>query len=210
PPFPMPRPIDNSIGLDPQAGLRGVLTHDLPAPLEDVRMILIRRQTRYPEMSAGERAPEGGPLRAEVLAWSRGNWNPGEAWDLSTLEEYSQGRPYLQRITGDITGRAGSAWTTDLGDRARAADLLELITWAPMLEPPDYRIFSGTRVLLQRRATHTLDLGEWFTQPCLIIVGQLSDSPCPTPILVDGEPARSTGRTVIRWIYPLLPAPPAP
>ena len=61
-----------------------------------------------------------------------------------------------------------------------------------------------------------MDLGAWFTQPCLIVIGHIESGPTPTPVFVGGSgeggevgatEAPSVGRTVVRWIYPLAPDP---
>ncbi|MFU8830140.1 MAG: hypothetical protein ACNA8P_12005, partial [Phycisphaerales bacterium] len=61
-----------------------------------------------------------------------------------------------------------------------------------------------------QRTTHGLDLTGFLSQPCLIITGEVVDA-CPTPFYVGtGANAREfemTGRTVVRWIYPLEPDP---
>ena len=92
------------------------------------------------------------------------------------------------------------------------AESWAMLTWAPMLEPPNWQSFQSVspKLLIQRRMTHGWDLGKWFTQPCLIVVGQLAEAECPVPIYVDGERAASKGRTVVRWIYPLTPNPVSP
>ena len=54
----------------------------------------------------------------------------------------------------------------------------------------------------------------WFTQPCVIIIGQLGEgtgkgsAASPVPVLIDGELLPTRGRTVVRWIYPLAANPP--
>jgi hypothetical protein len=58
---------------------------------------------------------------------------------------------------------------------------------------------------------HGLDLSRWLTQPCVIVIGHLVQEDagaCPVPLTVDGTEIGSRGRTVVRWVYPLPPAPP--
>jgi hypothetical protein len=65
----------------------------------------------------------------------------------------------------------------------------------------------------QRTATHGWDLGMWFTQPCIIVIGTVGEGrdskmPSPVPLMVDGEPVPNGGQTLVRWIYPLPDDPP--
>jgi hypothetical protein len=85
---------------------------------------------------------------------------------------------------------------------------LEMLTWYPMLQQPEYlRSGPGRRGVfntnLERHATHGLDLGRWFTRPCLIVFGELRDVSSPVPIRVDGRRVESSSRVFVRWVYPL-------
>jgi len=205
PPFPMPRPVNGSEVILADAGLRGVIEHDLPAALDHVQIVLVRGQKGY-----GRVDPEspGGPLPADVRAWSLSEaWEAGRPLDLSTLGEASTGEEFFDvlaaRQSGGGSARAGGA-SAGLSTTAQQFDAL---TWGPMLAQPHWRVRRGTERALQRRAAHTYDLGKWFTQPCLIVVGQMQRGPTPVPLRVEGREVLSRGRTVLRWIYPLAPRP---
>jgi hypothetical protein len=77
-----------------------------------------------------------------------------------------------------------------------------------MLPPPDNDNRGNYVYVAQRRYTHGLDLSRWFTQPCIIIIGEVANAPGPVPVSVDGRDVEITGRTIFRWIYPLEGNPP--
>lgn len=206
PPWPMPQPVGGEITYDRDAGLSGVLTHTLPEALENVRIVLVRGQKPLQEYRGV------GPLLFDALAWARtADWAPGDPLDLSGLVAPSLGDAWLDDLAGHASrfsdARGGGVSTADLQSAPRR---FMMITWAPLLAPPDWQALGGAKLLLQRRSTHMLDLGKWLTQPCLIVVGQVSDGPSPTPLLVDGAPVEMQGRTIVRWIYPLAGNAPSP
>lgn len=204
----MPTPLDGAITLAEGADrtqVVGRLAHGLPGPLRNVRLVLVRRQK--PLMAT---LGENGPTLSITSAWSlTGVWAPGEALDLSTLGGASQGDAYFERLATD--GRLRSAAGETRPDTVSAGSRFEALTFYSALRQPDYFSRSITQQpMLQRREMHGLDLSFWFTQPAFIIVGELEDAPSPAPLRIDGEPAPTKGRTLVRWIYPLNASPPAP
>ncbi len=199
--LPMPQPLN--VGLAPNGALHGVLQHSLPAPLQRVRVLLVRGQTPLGVQ------PEGGPLLAVTRAWDPfggKEWPAGAPLDLSLLDASN-------RNPGARTLESAADYFRSVvsgGDALRSTPRrIEALAWAPLLEPPDWRAGQLSRQpLVQRRAGHRMDLARWFTQPCLIVVGQLADAAFPAPLTLDGESPASDGRVVVRWVYPLPPAPP--
>lgn len=215
-----PRPVGP--GWEPRLADRGAigrLVHDLPGPLEHVRLILVRGQVE-PGSRSLER--EGASrVRAEVA--TAPFWEPGATLDLSDFF------PDPAEPLGTLTGRGSltpvaSPTAMVTGDGAaslRPRDVrrsLERVSLRSQLEPPDYTDASVTRRVqsVRVRETHDMDLGAWFTQPCLIVIGHIESGPTPTPVFVGGSgeggevgatEAPSVGRTVVRWIYPLAPDP---
>ena len=68
-----------------------------------------------------------------------------------------------------------------------------------------------------RRYTHGLDLGRWLTQPCIIVLGVVetpsgSNATDPLPIYMqrggNWDELDWSGKTVVRWVYPLDSNPP--
>lgn len=188
--------------------LTGVLTHDLPGPMTDVTIIVVRSQLPHTR-------PIEGQLLVNANAWSvAGAWNPGQALDLSVVTAVKAGETetstsltqYIEnrlKFGGDRAG-GGTLTSGDLVYRMEALALFDV------LQPPkDFSNPGSLNVLYQREATHTWDVSRWMTQPCVIILGHVQDQPLPFPMRVDGDDLPSTGRTVVRWVYPLGERPPA-
>lgn len=229
----MPRPValteGESATINPVPGspgaarVSGVLQHDLPAPLTDLVIIVVDGQRDFRNVPRGV-VRLGAELpallaRASIYRINDFEWLPGEPLDLALAtspgrasEDASAAR-YLRQLVEDVrrtddvfSGGGPVASPEDITDAFIALSLF------PQLEPPDLRSRAAQLPLIQRRAVHGYDLGQWFTQPCLIIIGQMGSrgtpAPSPVPISVDGRPVKTEGRTVVRWIYPLPDRPP--
>jgi hypothetical protein len=192
--------------------LSGILVHKLPGPLENVILMVNYGQRPVSVGSSGE------TLSALVNAYKISSWKPGEPLDLETvIKGPGNADEYLQAIadSGSSLDDVTNKLSVDVGN---LAERLNAIAFFPQIAPPRFTsagMFQGNYrgpSLPQRAATHGWDLGRWFTQPCVIIVGQLGASgagaECPTPLYLDGEPIRARGRTVVRWVYPLPAMPP--
>jgi len=193
--------------------IRGSLVHDLPGPLKDV-VILVNRGQRHITGALGN----AGPLLCDIGAYTYDQWKPGEILDLesnlATLE--SDPAKYLDLLVTDRIGSPEGLTAPD-SDPARVSARQVALALMPQLRPPERPGNSNNRDrLAQRRLAHGWDLGMWFTQPCVIIIGQLGqrdDGPStPIPLMVSTggsyRPVASAGRTVVRWVYPLPPDPP--
>jgi hypothetical protein len=187
----------------------GVIQHQLPNALSEVTVILVEGQTT---MAA--------PGRPFVKAWAVRRpkpWGPGEPMDLGRLFAPREG------------GAGGASKSKDDRDAIEYIDGLRVssrlqddaaIALYPLLRPPQPTAGlmglgrGGNNVVFRRQATHGWDVGRWFTQPCIIVMGRL-DGPLPLPLEVGDAGAEATqariddGRTFIRWIYPLPPRPPS-
>lgn len=212
----MPRPV--SPGQEPRlsesGSLAGALTHDLPGPLSDVLIIVVHGQTsEEQDLRAADRGIKG---RLKALATGRvkqGPWSPGETLDLAEFAPAPLAEPitdFLKRLTRyDSLSLTGGEFTVTEAENA--------LTLYSVLEPPDYAAdmpaTGPVDAIIQRRIVHGMDLGAWFTQPCVIVVGRLENAPPPFPVSVnerrlDGTDLPASGRTVVRWVYPLAPDPP--
>lgn len=200
----MPTPLDGRLALvevDGRSELTGRLSHGLPGPLRNVRLILVRRQKPL-IASLGENSP----TLSVTSAWSLATvWPPGEVLDLSGLGMQAQGDQYFERLAS-VRSQSGGTTTDNLSSGSR----FEALTFYSALKQPDYLSARGLtqQPLLQRREMHGLDLSFWFTQPVFMIVGELEDGPSPVPLRIDGEQVPVKGRTLVRWVYPLTPSPP--
>jgi hypothetical protein len=197
-----------------RAALEGVLIHNLPGPLDDVTIIVVERQELRKNTAAGA-LPSN--VTAFRLPASR-QWMPGEPMDLASVtvdSAGSRGEEFLASLvpplsTAERAGGLGEGPDTAFAERLSAVGLLS------MFEPPDLSPQSSLQPLARRRLTHGWDLGRWFTQPTVIVLGHLVSGPMPMALTVDGEGGaglrdRISGRTLVRWVYPLpsvLPAVP--
>lgn len=198
PPLRTPVPVGGQLYVDSSGALVGTLEHELDAPLEEVQIVLVRRQTRL--------GVEG--LPAETVAWSLPDaWAPRTPLDLEQLGDPSDGEELFRVLAERTAGTGGFGALARARSDREARRRVAIAAWMTMLEPPNWRTMrGGVKTLLQRRETLGWDLGEWFTQPCLIIVGQM-EGETPTPIEVDGREPASRGLVVLRWIYPLAARP---
>lgn len=229
PAWSMPRPETPSDGepairlLEARRGqpvLRGVLRHGLPGPLRDVVAIVVRAQKPLSDSLVSAATPA---LLSSVVIASRqpGDWAPGDPWDLSTITQSENAdrdaTEWLARLLGAARTGDGASSKNTLDPSGLTSRLNALAVYT-QLDPPRLDL-GGAREdppLAIRTMTHGLDLGRWFTQPCLIVIGHLgkdsNDQPSPVPLYVDVgggyRPATSRGRTVVRWVYPLASVPP--
>ncbi len=190
--------------------LSGSLTHDLPGDLTNVVVVVVPHQDRMdskPELA----------LVADARAVSYSTWERGKKIDLGaafgaqsgpTDKNTPQATTWLHDVLGKPSGHANSL----SGGPATQTEpnALLALTFYSMLEPPivNAQNIDDTAFVARRRSTHTWDLGRWFTQPCVIVVGLLREGPSPTPLRVDGREVELHGKTLVRWVYPLTPDPP--
>ena len=216
------------IEVDPRTGqdrLAGTLLHDLPGPLENVRVLWVGRprapRPGYARVGGREAAWTDPPLERGRLMLNTGHmwalsagepWYPGTPVSLSALEPTIQTRlstnifkRYMEEhVEGpfSVTRAVPSRQLTN-ADRRK---YLEMLSMFHHLTPPGYHR-QGKRdpktAVVSRLLGRELDLSAWFTRPCLIVIGYLDESATPIPFRVDGEKPPSGGLTVVRWIYPL-------
>lgn len=198
--------------------LEGFLEHGLPGGLEDVQIVLVERQQSV------QASPIRNKLVSVVHAWalasSRGAWEPGERLDLAGLTSpdpaeasgrVSDPAGFLRTMLGE--GRARTPGVRNAGD---TAGRLSAVRFYSQLEPGDPIPSQGERRVARRTGSQGWDLGRWFTQPCVIVIGHVVIDPgdasveaSPVPLMVDGRDVPMSGRTVVSWIYPLPDDPPA-
>jgi hypothetical protein len=163
----------------------------------------------------------GGAMTADAGVFKlTKEWAPGVPLDLGGVthhgndpslraESYLESQTPRESKSAYDVNPAGSkdvkAMKAD-GLRKIQANLLQLSLYS-MLAPPDPRGGGDGRMVGRRASSHTMDLGRWFTQPCVIVMGFLEGA-SPVPLEVDGKLVSSEGTTVVRWVYPLkAPAP---
>jgi hypothetical protein len=97
---------------------------------------------------------------------------------------------------------------------------LEAIQLYGMLDPPQYLLsgqqaaqaWRGEAVRIERDFGRWLDLGRWWSQPCLLVVGRLEDPGdprigMPFPFTIDGDAPAADGNTWVRVAFPLAAVP---
>ena len=221
----MPRPVGAVGDLDEPALISdgrlisGLIRHGLPAPMTDVLVLVVHGQNRI--LPEGQELARRSIARVSVFAptFPDDRWEPGVEMDLATVTEpIGSNRQVIRDSFFANAVRKGEDATGI--DTVRAAPLIDRLIVARMLsqfEPPNYGVQNdlvGSRVA-QRRMLHGWDLGRWFTQPCVIVLGAVEVTKdaatadgIPAPVYVDGRAIESSGTTIVAWIYPLNPEPP--
>lgn len=236
----MPRPVGDPAGTEPRISLTrrgpnewridGTLIHDLPATMKNVTIVLVTGQKNF----AGALHVGGSQaLLSHVFSVRIPEWQANAPLDLgglfSDLSAVPRNPAYGEAFFKDLLENAGRIDSQEMLDADAGVNRLTALALYSQLAPPETRaqpgfVGRGQRLAL-RRSSHGWDLGNWFTQPSLIIIGHVGDSgqgaPTPTPIFVSmqggvsgltgGGQSReipTSGRTVVRWVYPLGSAPP--
>lgn len=195
--------------------VHGELMHQLPAPLEDVVVLVNTGQ-----ITIQEGARIDGKLTGNVLAYElAGPWAPNVPLSMAEVTRRAEsvdvkrrraGFAYLSELLAAerITAGAGNR-----PDPRRLSDRLKALALFPQLEPPNFTAGPGVGDRLAMRSrTHGMDLGLWFTQPCVMVLGQVNqsgrDARSVVPLLLGGNEVPCEGLTYIMWVYPLEPKPP--
>jgi len=188
--------------------------HNLPGNLENVTIVLnLGQETESRVVDSYGRSDQRGQIaRSRTFGWRKNpagsggaSWAPGEVLDLGVYQIVGDER-LEQRLRSDLPASSlGFTPTVDRSSGVLLNNWLGLIPGAELSELAQ----SGKSIAVQR-ATHGLDLSKYLTAPCLIITGEVADA-CPTPLRVgDGADAgdfEMSGRTIVRWIFPLEPDP---
>ncbi|MEM8758113.1 MAG: hypothetical protein AAGF47_10070 [Planctomycetota bacterium] len=205
--------------VDAQGRIFGRLAHGLPGPLVDGILVINPGQARL------ARQVGRGDI-ADIEVWSLKpafqRWEPGQVIDLGGLttppeNERPQDRAARRQYFEDLVGKGAGGFQALEGPAGgdTIVDRLYAAAFMSRLPPPPPGDRSTERGVGLRRHTHGLDLGHWFSQPCVMILGIVEldeDSPPPVELRLDtgGEPQPlpTSGRIVVRWVYPLPAAPP--
>lgn len=199
--------------------VRGTLVHNLPGPLREVYVLLVR-DVVSPKTG---RPTESLPALMPALVYAgklSGDWPANVPIDLDAVippntETTNSLFKTWRGIASSGYGGVGALTTGPVPlDRSACGQ-----AFFPMLEPPDPGATGD--IWATRESTHNWDLGRWFTQPCIIVVGLLGGPDnrtaveTPVPVTIDDEPGDAVrknirGVTVVRWVYPLPPRPVRP
>ncbi len=196
----------------------GQIGHSLPGTLRNVRLILIEDRVpvhTYPD-DIGIDPFIGVGDTGEMLnigsSYSVPELPPDTIVDLDTvlLGTSSDLTRDIQtnyaQVAGsdDDTGMMAVEQPLTASLKQRYLYILGLFQQMP---PPEYNKFENnpgtSQSALQRHLGRELDLSAWLTRPCIILIGELENSPLPLPLRVGDDAPESNGRTIVRWIYPL-------
>lgn len=212
----MPRPLlvpgqtgEPRLWFDASGRLQGRLVHGLPGAIQDALVIVNRGQLPLGSTNQAQRWPR-------AVAYKLRSWDPGRELDLgSSLEQDESFMIYLDRL---VPESVAPSFGPD-GDRAGrppidAAQSLAALSLFHMLPGPRFRTVGELFPLARRWEMHGEGVSRWLTQPCVIVIGHVGlDEPVssPTPMRVGagagGRVLATSGRTVVRWVYPLAPEP---
>ncbi|MEM9661178.1 MAG: hypothetical protein AAF937_02595 [Planctomycetota bacterium] len=204
--------------LDEEGSITGQLTHGLPGPLEDAIVIVVPPQERL-----SKRVGQADIAQAQVRRLPSGGWSAGSRLNLREIfsplsdadaaADRQRDRDFFAQLA--TAGTAIDGIDVSLQSRvSRQSDRLMAAALMSRMPPPRE---SGTddRPKGLRRVTHGLDLGEWFTQPSVIVLGVLRITPetgLPLPLSIrqgdTWERLNGDGLAVVRWVYTLEDSPP--
>ncbi len=193
----------------------GELVHSLPGALENVVVLINKGQ-----VTLSEGGQLRGALSANVSAYELTSaWEPEVRLQLEAVTKRASGQGANRQLafaylTALLRSERVSQGTSSRPDPRRLGDRLEALALFPMLEPPSGQASVGTESRLAKRdLTHGYDLGLWFTQPSVMVIGQVrlagDDARSPIPVALDGRVVRAEGTTLVMWVYPLDAKPPA-
>jgi hypothetical protein len=143
---------------------------------------------------------------------SLASWAPGAPLDLgkalpvqpvanrAALSQAMRDRYYANLY------REASQFAGFVESRVDPRRALEMLSFHGMLEPPAYlqNPPSDPEVFRVRRVdARDLDLSDWWTEPCLIVMGTLDAASLPFPVTLDGSEVASEGTILVRWVLPL-------
>lgn len=201
------------------AVVSGEVAHGLPEALKDVLVFVISREApiNRPGQNLGRRMIA--QTSVHVPNFGEGGWEPGRAVELRDITSLgANDQRNLRTNYFESAVRYGVDRSGITTNRGSLSDRLIASRFMSQFEPPRFGAAQSDPVgqrLASRRMLHNWDLGRWFTQPTLIIMGVLEvetgdadPSAMPTPIWINGRRVPSSGTTIVTWIYPLDPQPP--
>lgn len=215
--MPVPTSEENRPRIDASGRIIGELIHSLPGAIREMQVILVRGQVSQRDGAIRRDSFVPRQLIADAFAWTLTTpWEPGVPLPLANFQPYDT-KARLSALLQDVIPRirgldATGILPSTLSERA----IDDMVAFYGALEQPDPGRFTTMMeqapAVPRRRSLHTMDISEWMTQPCLVILGIVDGAPTPVPFSVGGAPldgkARPcSGRTAIRWIYPLPPRP---
>lgn len=214
----MPHPYQGGEIRADGAKLIGALVHELPGPVHDLLICHVIGQQ-----------PIGADVRSRLVSrvqfwkWpANKEWAPGVPLDLTVETEQAlalnSGELYLSNLVPTSNLNFGINTGTDSRAFRSVTEAMVAASLFPELGIPDdaSKQQSVSVAVLRREATQGYDLGRWFTQPCVIVIGFVGEPAgsgsglaAPVTLSIGATPMESKGMTVVRWVYPLADLPPS-
>ena len=198
--------------------IRGTIVNQTTKPLHDVTVIWVT-DVRNTIPSLGQfqdnsiapwiaPSKSGQPLNL-AYTWRLATWKPEEFFNLATLgfDPQSTLNTAVKNRYQTKDPNSYYAGTTVVPNKLWRTKM-EMLSLYSHLEPPVYQKKAASKQNPKshktiRKGGHVLDFAEWFSKPCIIVMGFIDNAPLPVPIFVDGEKnTNSTGKTFVRWVYP--------
>jgi hypothetical protein len=190
--------------------LTGFLSHNLPGPLRNAQLVVVRQQSRVSGNPTDQL-----PIVANAYAL-QGEWNAGDVIDLSVVTNV-QSASALDTLVNSLVPKPSAGGMAALPgtaspSRGTPEQRILALAFMSMLKPPEQPssqmgMLSDGETAALRRSTHGWDLSRWMAQPCVIIIGTVGSEDAgkesPVPIFADGVRVPTSGVTVLRWVYPL-------
>ncbi len=197
-------------------GLSGMITNHATSALQDVTIIWVTDQQQqtgalFKDKTEGIKPwtsrIESGKTLNMAYTW-RVSYIPFQStFDLSTL--FAEGPASFDlavksRYAKEDAYRYSRSVTID-----ELQNNLEMLSLYSHLHPPTYQKHPDKKQgsdlhQATRDGGRSLDFAQWFSRPCIIVMGFFHNAPIPVPISIDDEPVTSSkGVTFVRWIYPL-------
>jgi hypothetical protein len=211
----MPRPNQGVAVRAEGSKLLGTLVHELPGALRDVVIAHVMVQQ-----------PIGADVRARLVSrvqfWKLNRaWEPKSPLDLTEMTAQTpaagSGELWLNNLVPMSSGNFGMPTAPESKYFRTASDALTVASLYSELGIPDDAKNQTSQAVgvMRREAMQGLDVGRWFTEPCIIVIGFVGQGPgdagsgAPVDISIDGKAVASAGTTCVRWVYPLPDNPPA-
>lgn len=194
----------------------GRLVHDLPGDLHDVVIII-----NHGMLAVQPGVSPNRPIMDASAFGLADAWAPGVELDLAAATRRTgTGDVSLRELLDDrgLQSVSGFQQITQMPEDDRSvSEQLVIASLISQIGAPPTSTARGADAYTAatRRVMHGLDLGVWMTEPCIIILGHLGvgpgedGAPSPTPMTIDGRDPNLSGRTFVRWVYPLGDRPPA-
>jgi hypothetical protein len=196
--------------------LNGSIKNNTQATIQDVTILLVSSSRPEPASfdvdSSLENSPtwinpkQSGQTLQEIYTWRVPTWRQDSIISLddliadssSSFSNEIDNRYQIEDVFGKGT-LSSSDW------RAK----MEMLSLYSHLKPPVYQKKPNSKQGPKshhsiRQGGRKLDFSEWFSRPCIIVMGYIPNSPIPVTVTTNGNKInQSQGVTMVRWVYPL-------